>query len=46
MVMTVTGRMLGSGCAGLILHTLYSVLFLVWLVLASAVQLATVSLEH
>lgn len=43
--MAATGRMLGSGCAGLILHTLYSVLFMVWLVLALAVQLVTVSLN-
>lgn len=38
-----SSRMIGSGCAGLILHILRSVFFLVWLLLAIFVQLLTVS---
>lgn len=37
------GRMVGGGCGGLIVHVVWSVLFLVWLLVAVAVQLATVS---
>lgn len=39
-----SGRMLGSGCGGLILHTIKSALFLIWLLLALVVQLVTVSM--
>ncbi len=35
--------MVGSGCGGLLIHMTWSVLFLVWVVLALAVQLVTVS---
>lgn len=36
-------KMVGSGCCGLILHILYSIFFVVWLVLALIVQGLTVS---
>lgn len=35
--------MIGSGCAGLILHIVGSVLFLAWLLVALFIQLLTVS---
>lgn len=36
------GKMVGSGCAGLVGHVVWSVLFLAWLLVAVAVQLVTV----
>lgn len=43
--LTMGARMVGSGCWGLLVHVVWSVLFLAWLLVAIAVQLATVSCE-